>query len=249
MGFEVLAAIDLLGGRVVRLRRGDFDSAIAYGEDPSAVAERFVAAGIRWLHVVDLDGARAGRPVHGSAIAALLRAVEGRASVEVGGGIRDAVAAASLLDAGVERVVLGTAALRDSTLAAALVARFGPERVTVAIDIRDGRTLGEAWRAGATGDDPAAVVARLSDAGVRTFEVTAIDRDGTLEGPDLDGLRGLVELGRGAIVAAGGIGSSADVAAVCAVGCVGAIVGRAFYEGRLDPRRLVEEFIGPTPTG
>jgi phosphoribosylformimino-5-aminoimidazole carboxamide ribotide isomerase len=240
MGFEVLAAIDLFGGRVVRLRQGDFDQATAYGDDPAAVAAGFVAAGIRWLHVVDLDGARAGRPVHGSEIAALLRAVEGRASVEVGGGIRDAAGAATLLDAGVDRVVLGTAALRDPALARELVGRFGAERVAVAIDIRDGRTLGEAWRAGATGDDPAAVVGRLADVGIRTFEVTAIDRDGTLEGPDLDRLRTLVELDAGAIVAAGGIGSSADVAAVRAVGCVGAIVGRAFYEGRLDPRDLAE---------
>ena len=234
MGFEILAAIDLLGGRVVRLRQGDFDQATAYGDDPAAVAAGFVAAGIRWLHVVDLAGARAGRPVHGSAIAALLRTVEGRASVEVGGGIRDAASAATLLGAGVDRVVLGTGALRDPALARELVERFGAERVAVAIDIRDGRTLGEAWRAGATGDDPAAVVARLSDAGVRTFEVTAIDRDGLLGGPDLELYRGLVALGLGSIVASAGIASRSDIEAVRAVGCSGTIIGRALYDGTVE---------------
>lgn len=247
MGFEVLAAIDLLDGRVVRLRRGAFEAVTTFGDDPTAIATAFVDAGIRWLHVVDLDGAREGRLVHGSAIAAIVSAVAGRASIEVGGGIRQALAATQLIDQGVDRVVLGTAALADPALVAELVGRLGPDRVAAAVDVRDGLAVGDAWRAGAAGAEPAAVVRRLAEAGVGVFEVTAVERDGTLEGPDLDRLREMVALGAGAVIAAGGIRSSLDVEAVRAVGCAGSIVGRALYEGRIDPRRLVAQVAGPAP--
>lgn len=238
MGFEILAAIDLLGGRVVRLRRGAFEEATVYGSDPAATAVRVVEAGFQWLHIVDLDGARAGHPVHRVAIASILQAIGGRASVEVGGGIRDETAAGLLLGDGVSRVVLGTAALGEPELLGRLVARHGSDRVAAAIDVRDGQAVGEAWRAGAPGRDPAALIDRLADAGIGVFEVTSIDRDGTLEGPDLDLLRALADVATGAIVAGGGIRSAADLAAVRDAGCAGAIVGRALYEGGLDAGNL-----------
>lgn len=241
MDFEVLAAIDLLGGRVVRLRRGAFEEATTYGDDPVATAMDLVAAGIRWLHVVDLDGARSGHPVHRAAIAAIVKAVGGRAAVEAGGGIRDEADAALLLGDGVSRVILGTAALGEPGLLGRLVARHGPDRVAAAIDVRDGTAIGEAWRAGTSGRDPVAVIHRLAQAGIGVFEVTPIDRDGTLEGPDLDLLRALVALDAGAIVAGGGIRSVADAQAVRDVGCAGAIIGRALYENRLDARSLLSE--------
>ncbi|MCI0347312.1 MAG: HisA/HisF-related TIM barrel protein, partial [Chloroflexi bacterium] len=139
--FEILAAIDLRAGRVVRLREGDFEQETAYSDDPVATAVELVAQGSRWLHVVDLDGAREGRPVHTAVIADVVRAVAGMARVEVGGGLRDAATATRVLELGAERVVLGTAAL-SSGLAGQLVRGFGAERVAVALDMRGGQVVG-----------------------------------------------------------------------------------------------------------
>src|SRR5262249_27085172 len=143
--FEILPAIDLRGGQVVRLRQGDFDRETAYGQDPAEVAVVFVNAGARWLHVVDLDGARAGEPVNGASIAAIASAISGRASAEVGGGLRTTAAVDQALAAGAARIVVGTAALRDPVFAAGLVARHGADRVTVALDVRDGLAVGDGW--------------------------------------------------------------------------------------------------------
>jgi phosphoribosylformimino-5-aminoimidazole carboxamide ribotide isomerase len=240
MGFEILPAIDLLGGRVVRLRQGRFDEATVHGDDPVDVARELVDAGARSLHVVDLDGARAGHPVHGRAVEGIVEAAAGRAFVELGGGIRDATAATFILDAGVSRVVLGTAALVDRGLAARLVARHGPGAVAIAIDMRDGRAVGHGWREGAPTLEAAVAVRRLADVGVETFEVTGIDRDGTLEGPDLDALRSIVGLQAGQVIASGGIRSIEDLEAVRDAGCSGAIVGRALYEGHVDLGEALE---------
>jgi phosphoribosylformimino-5-aminoimidazole carboxamide ribotide isomerase len=232
--FELLPAIDLIGGRVVRLRQGDFEQVTTYGVDPRGVARAFATAGARWLHIVDLDGARAGEPRQLEVIAAVVADVFGRAHVEIGGGLRTAAAVAGALGTGASRAVVGTAALRDPAFAAALVGRHGPDRIAVSIDVRGGLALGEGWREGAPGLPAEDAVARLADAGVETFEVTAIDRDGLLEGPDLALLRRLVALGRGRIIASGGVASIDDVIAVQAAGCAGAIVGRALYEGQLS---------------
>ncbi len=235
--FDILAAIDLHEGRVVRLRQGDFQKATAYGDDPTAVAVSLVSQGARWLHVVDLDGARAGRQVHGAVVAGVIAAVSDRCAVEVGGGIRDEATAHELLALGASRIVLGTAALREPSLVARVIESAGAARVAVAIDVRGGRVVGEAWRAGGSGlprQSPDEAIARLADHGAATFEVTAIDQDGTLSGPDLRLLAEVVAAGRGAIIASGGIRSIDDLVAVRQVGCVGAIVGRALYEGTLD---------------
>ena len=184
--FEILVAIDLRGGRVVRLEQGDFERETAFSNDPVRVASDFVDRGARWLHVVDLDGARSGRPAHVDVIAQLVAAVGERARVEVAGGLRDGVA------------------------------------------------VGAGWRDGAPGLPAEDALATLADRGVSTFEVTAIDRDGLLGGPDLELLGRLVHAGRGAIIASGGIASIDDVAATRAIGCRGAIIGRALHDGTLD---------------
>jgi phosphoribosylformimino-5-aminoimidazole carboxamide ribotide isomerase len=242
--FELLPAIDLLGGRVVRLRQGDFTQATAYGSDPASVARAFVDSGATWLHIVDLDGARVGEPQQLQPIAQVVAEVLGRARVEIGGGLRTGAAVAGALGTGASRAVVGTSALRDPAFASELVARHGPDRIVVAIDVRDGHALGEGWREGAPGLPAADAVRLLADAGVETFEVTAIDRDGLMEGPDLALLRDLVALERGRVIASGGVSSTDDVLAVQAIGCAGAIVGRALYEGDLDVRRILETLDG-----
>jgi phosphoribosylformimino-5-aminoimidazole carboxamide ribotide isomerase len=234
--FEILPAIDLRAGRVVRLRQGDFERETAYDARPSVVAEGFVAAGAGWLHVVDLDGARFGVPAHAGSIAAITAAVGERAKVEVAGGLRDERVVAETLKSGAARAVIGTAALRDPAFAARLIDVHGQGRIAVAIDVRDGLAVGRGWTTGAVGIDAAEALDRLSDAGVETFEVTAIERDGLLEGPNLALYERLVRLERGAIIASGGITTLQDIRAVREIGCAGAIVGRALYEGRLDLR-------------
>ncbi len=232
--FELLPAIDLRGGNVVRLRQGDFAQETAYGADPSSTARMFAAAGAQWLHVVDLDGARAGEPMQLEAVAAVVTSVEGRVRVEAAGGLRTEASVAGSLATGVHRVAVGTAALRDPAFAGRLVAVHGSDRIVASIDVRDGMALGEGWREGARGLPADDAVRALADQGITTFEVTAIDRDGLLGGPDLKLLATLVALGRGRIIASGGVSSVADIRATRAEGCAGAIVGRALYEGRLD---------------
>ncbi|HEX6868607.1 MAG TPA: 1-(5-phosphoribosyl)-5-[(5-phosphoribosylamino)methylideneamino] imidazole-4-carboxamide isomerase [Candidatus Limnocylindrales bacterium] len=231
--FEILPAIDLRGGRVVRLEQGDFARETAFSADPAAVARSFADAGARWLHVVDLDGARAGAPRSGPMVAAIVAAVGDRVVVEVAGGLRTPDAVRDALDMGAARVIVGTAALDDPSFARRLVETHGPASIAAAIDVRGGRAVGRAWVAGEGGPVAADAIASLADAGVTTFEVTAIERDGTGTGPDLDLYRRLVDLDRGAIVASAGIASVGDITAVRAIGCVGAIVGRALYDGRL----------------
>jgi phosphoribosylformimino-5-aminoimidazole carboxamide ribotide isomerase len=232
--FEILPAIDLLEGRVVRLVEGDFERETAYSDDPVAVARRFSAAGARWIHVVDLDAARGGEPSQTDAISAITRFLGSKVRCQVGGGIRSLEAANRVVSAGASRMVIGTAALRNPAFAGELVVRYGSDRVVAAIDVRAGTAVGEGWDPNATGADPSRAVGRLADAGVAMFAVTAIERDGRLEGPDLDLLRSIIELDRGAVIASGGVASLEDIGAVRALGCRGAILGRAIYDGRID---------------
>jgi phosphoribosylformimino-5-aminoimidazole carboxamide ribotide isomerase len=234
MTFEILPAIDLRGGRVVRLVEGDFGRETAFGDDPVGIGESFAAAGARTLHVVDLDGAREGRPVQLRLVHALLRALEGRVAAEVAGGLRTVADVTDALDAGAVRAVIGTSALRDTQFVANLVSMHGSDRIVVALDVRNGQAVGEGWRDGAPGSKVDEALQRLADAGVKTFEVTAIERDGRLEGPDLSVLERLVALRRAAVIASGGIRSIDDLRATRDIGCAGAIVGRALYEGILD---------------
>ena len=239
MAFEVIPAIDLRGGRVVRLRGGDFAQETTYGDDPAAVAIRFVGEGARRVHLVDLDGARIGEPVQATVIRRVVEVLADRAACQVAGGLRTSAAVAAALATGADRVVVGTAALRDPGFAAAMVARHGVDRIICAIDVRDGLALGEGWRHGAAGIPPEVALELLAAAGVRRFAVTAIARDGLLEGPDLVLLRRMADRVSGEIVASGGISSLADLRAVAGLGCRGAIVGRALYEGRLNLREAI----------
>ena len=233
-GFDILPAIDLRAGRVVRLVEGDFERETAFSDDPVAVARSFADQGARWLHVVDLDGARTGEPAHTAVIREIVEAIGDRVAVEVAGGLRTEALVGAALAAGAARAVVGTAALRDPAFAGRLVATHGPQRIAVAIDVRDGLALGEGWRAGAAGVRAEDALTTLADQGVTTFEATAIERDGRLAGPDLDLLGRLVALGRGQVIASGGVTSVADIRAVRELGCAGAILGRALYEGRID---------------
>jgi phosphoribosylformimino-5-aminoimidazole carboxamide ribotide isomerase len=242
--FDLLPAIDLRGGRVVRLRQGDFGRETAYSDDPVSVAETFVDGGAQWLHVVDLDGARDGRPAHAEVIGRLIAAVGDRVAVEVAGGLRTSEAVAEVLEAGAARAVVGTAALRDRDFAADLVRRHGDDRIAVAIDVRDGMVVDQGWVAGSTGGPVSEAIEALVDGGVHWLEVTAVARDGTLEGPDLDLLTIAVMEPRACVIASGGISSTGDLLAVRRLGCAGAIVGRALYDGTLDLTAALAELAG-----
>jgi phosphoribosylformimino-5-aminoimidazole carboxamide ribotide isomerase len=233
-GFQLLPAIDLRGGQVVRLAEGDFARETVYGTDPADVARSFVAAGTRWIHVVDLDGARDGATRQTDAVARIVAAVGDRVACEVAGGLRDEATVEAALGAGAARAVVGTAALSHPDLVERLIVRFGVARIVIALDVRDGMAVGQGWVRGASGVPVEQALAGLSGRGARTFVVTAIERDGLLNGPNLELLARMVALGRGDIIASAGISSLADISSVRAIGCVGAIVGRAIYEGRVE---------------
>ena len=227
---DLYPAIDLRDGRCVRLYQGDYDRETVYGDDPVAQAQAFAAAGAPWIHVVDLDAARTGDPVNRPHIAAIAAAVD--APVQVGGGIRDEASASALADAGVARIVLGTAALEDPDLVARLVGR---QRVAVGLAGRDGEVAVRGWERG-SGQTVSAVAGRFASVGVEAFVVTDIARDGTLGGPDLEGLSVLLAETEVDVIASGGVATLADLdrLATLAVGgrrLAGAIVGRALYEG------------------
>ena len=242
--FEILPAIDLRAGRVVRLRQGDFASETVYSDDPEAVATMFADAGGRWLHVVDLDGARAGHPINGPVVQRIVAAVGERMRVEVAGGLRTAESVAAALEAGATRAVVGTTALLDPAFVGDLVTVHGTERIAVAIDVRDGLAVGHGWVTGAEGVDAADAILRLSEVGVTTFEVTAIERDGLLGGPDLALCERLIGLAKGEIVASGGIATLADMRALRHLGCAGVIIGRALLDGSLDLADAIARLTG-----
>jgi phosphoribosylformimino-5-aminoimidazole carboxamide ribotide isomerase len=233
--FTVLPAIDLRDGKVVRLRQGDFAREQVYGDDPVVVARGFAAAGASWIHVVDLDGARTGERRQGTAIAAIAATLSSDGPhLQVAGGLRSGAAIADVLAVGADRVVIGTAALRDVAFVAKALADHGPSRIAVALDVRDGLALGDGWVPGAGGVPVDQALDRLSSVGVTTFAVTSIERDGLLGGPDLELLASCLKATGATILASGGVRSVADLEAVRRIGCAGAIVGRAIYEGSLD---------------
>jgi phosphoribosylformimino-5-aminoimidazole carboxamide ribotide isomerase len=226
-------AIDLKDGACVRLKRGDLSKATVFNDDPAAQARIFEAQGFRWLHVVDLNGAFAGKPVNGAAVEAILRSVT--IPVQLGGGIRDLATIDMWLGKGVRRVVLGTAAVRDPALVREACRRF-PGRVVVAIDARNGKVAVAGWaetsalEAGQLGE-------RLRDSGVEVVIHTDIDRDGVLEGLNLPAAAELARRTSLRVIASGGLADLDDVKALLRPEYAmleGAIVGRALYDGRLD---------------
>jgi phosphoribosylformimino-5-aminoimidazole carboxamide ribotide isomerase len=238
--FELIPAIDLLGGRCVRLSQGRYDAATVYDDDPAAVARRFASFGIRRLHVVDLDGAKAGRPVNGDGIRAAVSAA-GRVPVQLGGGLRTIAAVEEALAWGVSRVVLGTIALREPALVRDAAKRF-PDRVAVGIDARDGRVAVEGWTE--TSElDARDLARRFEDAGVAAIVYTDIARDGMLTGPNLESTAALAGSVRIPVIASGGVGSEDDLrrtAALAKRGVAGVIVGRALYTGAVELGRGLE---------
>jgi phosphoribosylformimino-5-aminoimidazole carboxamide ribotide isomerase len=227
-------AIDIRDGHAVRLMQGDYGRETAYDDDPLDAAGRWLGQGARALHVVDLDGARAGEPRNLEHVRRIAEAVD--VPVQAGGGLRDADAVAAALDAGAARVVLGTAALAEPELVVALAAEHG-ERIVVGVDARGGHVAVEGWER-ETQATPASTLTALAGRGIRKFVFTPVDVDGTLAGP---GLEELDEVGRAAAAAgatliySGGVGSLDDLRALregAPASVEGVIVGRALYEGR-----------------
>jgi phosphoribosylformimino-5-aminoimidazole carboxamide ribotide isomerase len=229
-------AIDLKGGACVRLVRGEMASATVFNDDPAAQARRFADMGFAWLHVVDLDGAFAGRSVNGEAVRAIRAAVP-KIRIQLGGGIRDRAAIDAWLALGIDRVVLGTAALRNPALVRA-AARDYPEGIAVAIDARDDKIAVEGW---AEMSDVGAIelARRFADSGVAAIIYTDIARDGALSGVDAAAIGAFARQIDIPIIASGGVASIRDIADLKAHendGIAGAICGRALYDGRIDPQ-------------
>jgi len=240
---ELYCAVDLLGGGAVRLVQGEYGRRTDYG-DPLAVAAAYLAAGARWLHVVDLDAARTGEPVNRDVVLAVVAAAHGAgAAVEVGGGVRTAADVDSLLRDGCDRVVLGTAAVEDPGFAVGC-ARRHPGRVAVGVDYRrvgEGRLepAVRGWLAGA-GRDLGELLAEVGGAGLAAVVVTAIERDGTGAGPDLEGLAQVLDLTPVPVIASGGVGGLGHLRAIAALRSplvgrapAGAVVGRALVDGTI----------------
>ena len=240
-------AIDLRDGKCVRLHQGDYGQETVYGDDPVAQAVAFADAGAGWIHVVDLDAARTGVLANRDMVAAIAAAVD--VPVQTGGGVRDTAAAAALFSAGVERVVIGTAALTDPDFVRDLAR---DHRVAVGLDAKAGEVATEGWLVG-SGRTVLDVARSFADAGVDAFVVTDISRDGTLAGPDLVGLRDVVEATPVDVIASGGVGGLDDLRSLTAVeaggrGLAGAIAGTALYEGRFTVAEAVAA-LRNTPAG
>jgi phosphoribosylformimino-5-aminoimidazole carboxamide ribotide isomerase len=226
-------AIDLKDGQCVRLLKGDMGAATVFNDDPAAQAAAFAAQGFEWLHIVDLNGAFAGRPVNGAAVRAILAA--SRLPAQLGGGIRDLATIEMWLEAGIARVILGTVAVRDPALVRQACKRFAG-RIAVAIDARGGRVAVEGWAEQSELSAPE-LARRFADAGVAALIYTDIDRDGGLEGLNIASTLTLARATAIPVIASGGLASLADIARLLEPDCAilaGAISGRALYDGRLD---------------
>ena len=227
-------AIDLKNGEAVRLQQGDMARATVFNRDPAAQARAFAEQGFSYLHLVDLDGAFAGRPVNAAAVERIIAAV--KVPVQLGGGIRDRATVDAWLDKGIARVIIGTAAVRDPALVKA-AARAHPGRVAVGLDARDGKIAVEGWSK-TSALSALDVARRFEDEGVTAIVYTDVNRDGMLQGLNLDATIALAEHISLPVIASGGLASLADVRALLeprAQKLEGAIAGRALYDGRLDP--------------
>jgi phosphoribosylformimino-5-aminoimidazole carboxamide ribotide isomerase len=239
-------AIDLKDGVCVRLVRGEMESATVFNRDPAAQACDFALCGFRWLHVVDLDGAFAGTSVNGAAVRSIRRAVD--LKIQLGGGIRERAAIDAWLDLGIDRIVLGTVALRDPELVRRAAADH-PGRIVVGIDGKNGKVAVEGW-AEVSEIGIVELAHRFADAGVAAIVATDISRDGAMMGIDADALAEFAREVRIPVVASGGVSSLADVAALKARerdGISGAIIGRALYDGGIDPKAALAIAEGDAP--
>jgi phosphoribosylformimino-5-aminoimidazole carboxamide ribotide isomerase len=238
-------AIDIRGGQAVRLLQGDYARETTYDADPVDAAKRWAGEGAEYLHVVDLDGAKVGAPRNLEAVRRIVTAVD--CPIQVGGGLRDAESVAAVLDAGAERVVIGTAALRDPAFLAKALEKHG-DRVVVSVDARNGKVALAGWtEAGEEGVVEA--VAELSSRGVARFLCTAIEVDGTMEGPALEELNQIAAVTEAQVIASGGVGDLSHLEAIsrdAAPNIEGAIVGRALYEGRFTVSAAIAALQSPS---
>lgn len=239
MALTLYPAIDLKGGQVVRLKRGDMAQATVYSGDPAEQARRFAAAGFGWVHVVDLDGAFAGRPANAATVEAILAAIPG-VPVQLGGGIRSMATLEAWLSRGVGRVILGSAAVKDPEFARTACQAY-PGRVALGMDARGGMVATEGWAQVST-VSALDLARRFEDAGAAAIIYTDIERDGMLGGVNLEATLALARAVAVPVVASGGVASLDDLAALAAVaaeGIEGVIIGRALYDGRIDPARAL----------
>jgi phosphoribosylformimino-5-aminoimidazole carboxamide ribotide isomerase len=237
----ILPAIDLRDGRCVRLSQGDYERETRYEGDPAQVAVAFLEQGAGLVHVVDLDGARSGRPVNLETVARISRATDG--AIEVGGGVRTLEDAERILNLGVRRVVMGTSLARDLEFAATVFQRLG-DRVVAGVDARDGHVAVEGWTQ-ESGVEAGEFLRRLEGLGAQRFIVTDIATDGMLAGPNVEFLRRMADRVSVPVIASGGIAGVDDVRAVAQLGVEAVIVGKALYEGRLSVGDAVEAAKGP----
>jgi phosphoribosylformimino-5-aminoimidazole carboxamide ribotide isomerase len=241
---ELIPAIDLLGGVVVRLAQGAYDQVTEYERHAPDVGRRWEAQGAPRLHIVDLEAARDGQRSQSDIVRTVIRSVG--IPCQVAGGVRDVATARALVEAGADRVVMGTALVRDPELAPAVLAAIGPEHLVAAVDVRDGHAMGSGWTAEAERRPVGDLVARLRDAGVELFAVTAIARDGLMLGPDLELLESASRDagGHDRVIASAGVSTIEDVRVLARRGFAGAILGRALYEGRIDLRQALAAAVG-----
>ena len=234
--FKVIPAMDLMDGRCVRLVQGDYQRRTTYTDDPPALAEAFLAAGLDWLHVVDLDGARAGRPVNLETVALLAATGIG---IELGGGLRTAAHIRQALDSGAQQVILGSSLLSQAGQLPQWLSTY-PREIVAGVDARNGRVAVHGWQ-DTTTTTAKELIASLEELGFDRLIYTDIQADGTLQGPHIPQLRAVAQATHLAVTAAGGIGSVADIQAVMALqsaGVTGVIVGKAFYDGRISLEEL-----------
>ena len=234
---EVIPAIDLIDGMCVRLYQGDYSRKTVYDDDPAGVARRWESLGANRIHVVDLDGAKAGTPQNLDAIQRIAAAVS--VPIQMGGGLRTLDDARRVMDRGVRRVMLGTVAVRDPDIIHAACAELGSDSVMVAVDSRDGQVALSGWTSD-TRIRATDLLSRMVEAGVRTFLCTDISRDGTLQGPDYQLMAEFVGTAGDGVIAAGGIASVEHLRRLAEVGVGGAVIGRALYTGDIDLAEALE---------
>lgn len=240
---QVIPAIDLLEGRCVRLYQGDYQRSQTFNENPIAVAHQWVEEGAEWLHVVDLDGAKAGKPMNLSMIEAIVGAVD--VPVQVGGGLRDPESVAEMLNCGVQRVILGTVAVEQPQLVEQLCQKH-PGQIVVGIDARNGQVATRGWLETST-VQATELAQRMAQQGVSAIIYTDIHRDGTLQGPNLEALRDLANAISVPVIASGGVSSVTDLLSLLALeplGVSGAIVGQALYTGAVSLKEALRA-VGP----
>ena len=238
---QLYPAIDIRGGQCVRLTQGLFDQAKVYAADPAEVAKLWKSQGASWLHLVDLDGALAGRSVNEGVIQRIIRETD--LPVELGGGIRTLEAAGRMLDLGVSRVIIGTKAAKEPEFMKELVDRFGPEAIVAGVDAKNGQVAVEGWET-LSSRTALSLCMTMKEMGIRHIVYTDISRDGTLTGPNVEATRELTQKTGLDVIVSGGVSSMEDLRSLSEAGIRGAIIGKALYEKKIRLSEAIEAFEG-----